>query len=118
MTWDAIEAVWRRTYQDACAFQAGHGHLEVPEDYRTADGAWLGSWLAKQRIILASNTVPGESRWPALQKIGIDDLFCAALLSYPLGVRKPEPLFTGSCSPRPRRHPSKCSSSATTSKTM
>jgi FMN phosphatase YigB (HAD superfamily) len=45
------------------------------------------------RIILASNTAPGESRWPALQKAGINDLFCVALLSYPLGVRKPETLF-------------------------
>jgi putative hydrolase of the HAD superfamily len=48
-----------------------------------------------QRIILASNTHPHETRWPALQKAGtgIDDLFSVALLSYPLGVRKPSPLF-------------------------
>jgi HAD superfamily hydrolase (TIGR01509 family) len=45
------------------------------------------------RIILASNTQPHETRWPALQKAGIDDLFSVALLSYPLGVRKPDPLF-------------------------
>jgi len=45
------------------------------------------------RIILASNTLPCETRWPALQKAGIDQIFCVALLSYPLGVRKPEPLF-------------------------
>jgi FMN phosphatase YigB (HAD superfamily) len=45
------------------------------------------------RLILASNTLPGETRWPALQKAGIDGLFCVALLSYPLGTRKPEPLF-------------------------
>ncbi|GAA4232267.1 hypothetical protein GCM10022254_31690 [Actinomadura meridiana] len=45
------------------------------------------------RLVLASNTLPGETRWPALQKAGIDDLFAVALLSYPLAVRKPEPLF-------------------------
>jgi HAD superfamily hydrolase (TIGR01549 family) len=45
------------------------------------------------RILLASNTQPHETRWPALQKAGIDDLFSVALLSYPLGVRKPDPLF-------------------------
>ena len=39
------------------------------------------------RIILASNTQPYETRWPALQKAGIDDLFSVVLLSYPLGVR-------------------------------
>ena len=41
----------------------------------------------------SSNTQPHESRWPALQKAGIDDLFSVALLSYPLGVRKPDPVF-------------------------
>lgn len=45
------------------------------------------------RIILASNTMPCETRWPALQKAGIDALFSVALLSYPLGIRKPDPLF-------------------------
>ena len=45
------------------------------------------------RIILASKTMPCETRWPALQKAGIDSLFSVALLSYPLGVRKPETLF-------------------------
>lgn len=45
------------------------------------------------RLILASNTLPCETRWPALEQAGIDDLFCVVLLSYPLGVRKPDPLF-------------------------
>lgn len=44
-------------------------------------------------LLLASNTLPGELRWPALQEAGIDHLFRAALLSYPLGVRKPERLY-------------------------
>jgi FMN phosphatase YigB (HAD superfamily) len=44
-------------------------------------------------LLVASNTTPGEPRWPALQKAGIDGLFRVALLSYPLGVRKPAPLF-------------------------
>lgn len=45
------------------------------------------------RLILASNTQPHETRWPALQQAGIDHLFAAAILSYPLGIRKPSPLF-------------------------
>ena len=40
-----------------------------------------------------SNTQPHETRWPALQQAGIDGLFTAAVLSYPLGVRKPSPVF-------------------------
>lgn len=49
--------------------------------------------LEPWRIILASNTQPHETRWPALQQAGIDDLFSVALLSYLLGVRKPDPVF-------------------------
>jgi FMN phosphatase YigB (HAD superfamily) len=44
-------------------------------------------------LLIASNTMPCEKRWPALQQAGIDHLFRVVLLSYPLGVRKPEPLF-------------------------
>jgi FMN phosphatase YigB (HAD superfamily) len=44
-------------------------------------------------LILGSNTQPYETRWPALQQAGIDGLFSAAVLSYPLGVRKPSPAF-------------------------
>ena len=36
------------------------------------------------RLVLA-NTQPHETRWPALQQAGIDGLFTAAVLSYPLG---------------------------------
>lgn len=39
------------------------------------------------RIVLASNTQPYETRWPALQKARIEGLFSVVLLSYPLGVR-------------------------------
>ena len=45
------------------------------------------------RLVLGSNTQPHETRWPALQQAGIDGLFSAAVLSYPLGVRKPSPAF-------------------------
>jgi len=45
------------------------------------------------RLILASNTMPCETRWPAQQKAGIGHVFRVALLSYPLGVQKSEPLY-------------------------
>ncbi|MFC5186799.1 HAD family hydrolase [Actinomadura harenae] len=45
------------------------------------------------RLVLASNTLPHETRWPALQLAGLDGLFTAALLSDPLGIAKPDPLF-------------------------
>lgn len=45
------------------------------------------------RLILASNTLHTETRWPALQVAGVDDLFYLALLSDALGVRKPDAMF-------------------------
>ncbi|MFC5187150.1 HAD family hydrolase [Actinomadura harenae] len=45
------------------------------------------------RLVLASNTLAHETRWPALQMAGVDDLFTVALLSDPLGVAKPDPMF-------------------------
>ena len=45
------------------------------------------------RLILASNALAGETRWPALQAAGVDKLIKAALISYSLGVRKDDPLF-------------------------
>ncbi|WP_433338199.1 HAD family hydrolase [Spirillospora sp. CA-294931] len=45
------------------------------------------------RLVLASNTLPGESRWPALQAAGVEELFTVALLSHALGAAKPEDIF-------------------------
>ncbi|WP_395108108.1 HAD family hydrolase [Actinomadura sp. SCN-SB] len=46
-----------------------------------------------KRLILASNNRPEETRWPALRRAGIADLFHDVLLSATLGVAKPDPLF-------------------------
>lgn len=45
------------------------------------------------RLLLASNTLPCETRWPALQQAGVNDLFECALLSHSLGIAKPRRLF-------------------------
>ena len=45
------------------------------------------------RLLLASNSLPSETRWPALQKAEVDGYFSAAVLSYPLGLAKPDPAF-------------------------
>ena len=44
--------------------------------------------------VFLEHSQPHETRWPALQKAVIDDLFSVALLSCPLGARKPDPLFS------------------------
>lgn len=45
------------------------------------------------RLVLASNALAGETRWPALQAAGVHELIKVALISYSLGVRKDNPLF-------------------------
>ncbi|MQA93133.1 MAG: HAD hydrolase-like protein [Streptosporangiales bacterium] len=47
----------------------------------------------RRRLLLASNTLPCETRWPALQQAGVDDLFTCSLLSHSLGVAKPARIF-------------------------
>lgn len=45
------------------------------------------------RLVLATNATAAETRWPALQVAGVDELFAVGLVSYSLNVRKPDPLF-------------------------
>ncbi|GAA4234857.1 hypothetical protein GCM10022254_40740 [Actinomadura meridiana] len=45
------------------------------------------------RLLLASNALAPETRWPALQVAGVHELFAVGLISYSLNVAKDEPLF-------------------------
>src|SRR5690606_2858685 len=45
------------------------------------------------RLVLASNTLPGQSRWAALKQAGVEDLFAAVVESQGIGVAKPDPEF-------------------------
>ena len=59
------------------------------------------------RLILASNTMPCETRWPALQQAGVDRLFSVALLSmfWESGSRNRS--FTCWSSPPPSHRPAR-----------
>jgi hypothetical protein len=71
------------------AIRTFRGTVSSSAENRDSAGKRNTCWPGK----CSSNTLPGETRWPALQKAGIDRLFSVALLSYPLGVRKPETVF-------------------------
>ena len=45
------------------------------------------------RLLLATNATAAETRWSALQIVGVHELFAVGLVSYSLNVRKDEPLF-------------------------
>lgn len=45
------------------------------------------------RLVLATNAMVAETRWPALQMAGVHELFAVGLVSSSLNVRKDDPLF-------------------------
>ena len=75
--------------QRLCAIRAFHEAASSSAGNRVPAGKRNTCWPGK----CSSNTQPHETRWPALQKAGIEALFSAAVLSYPLGVRRPSPAF-------------------------
>jgi hypothetical protein len=70
MTWDVLEEAWTRAWREARAWQEEHGHLEVPEGFRTAEGTRLATWLGHQRKALREGTA---TPWRAelLGRIGL-----------------------------------------------
>lgn len=50
MIWEkGVDSKWEKGYAAAAAYQAAHGDLNVPGDYRGPDGLVLKSWLQNQR---------------------------------------------------------------------
>ena len=48
MTWKVFDTRWEQGYALAAAYAQKHGNLDVPRDYKTADGKTLGRWLQNQ----------------------------------------------------------------------
>lgn len=48
MIWDKYDP-WQERYQLALRYKEEHGDLDVPLNYKTESGIWLGSWLYRQR---------------------------------------------------------------------
>ena len=48
MIWDKYDP-WRERFELAKKYLAEHGDLDVPLNYKTENGIWLGSWLYRQR---------------------------------------------------------------------
>jgi FMN phosphatase YigB (HAD superfamily) len=79
----------KRGKQRLCRIRTFGGSTSPAAETRDSTGKHNTCWAGK----CSSNTQSHETRWPALQQAGIDRLFRLALLSYPLGVRKPAKLF-------------------------
>ncbi|MFJ9580743.1 Helicase associated domain protein [Streptomyces sp. NPDC101191] len=59
---DRREAAWRNTYDVLKAFQAKHGHCDVPGDLSTADGVNVRSWSRSQRATHKAGTLSTENK--------------------------------------------------------
>ena len=49
MVWEPYSSQWETMYAAAKDYAMRHGSLEMPSDYRTAEGLNLGKWLHRQR---------------------------------------------------------------------
>lgn len=66
-----LEAMWERGLAGARAFHAEHGHLDVPNLYRAADGHFLGKWLEHRRTDrMNGDLLPERAR--QLEALGIE----------------------------------------------
>ena len=48
MTWKVFDVRWEQGYALAAAYAQEYGNLDVPRDYKTADGKKLGRWIQSQ----------------------------------------------------------------------
>ncbi|MER6913856.1 Helicase associated domain protein [Streptomyces sp. NPDC000594] len=73
MIWNKWEDQWRRSFEAARAFHAGHGHLDLPAHHtvQLPDGDLdLGAWLSRQRAEIENGTLSPE-RAAALEGLGV-----------------------------------------------
>ena len=49
MTWNVFDVRWEQGYAFAAAYVQEYGNLDVPRNYKTADGKSLGNWLMNQQ---------------------------------------------------------------------
>ena len=50
MTWSVFDAKWEQGYALAVVYAQEYGNLDVPRDYKTADGKTLGRWIQNQEL--------------------------------------------------------------------
>jgi superfamily II DNA or RNA helicase len=68
--WDRHGQRWQTGLEHLIAFQAIHGHVRVPANYRSDDGFTLYNWLTSQRSAYRRGRLPLD-RTAALEKLGV-----------------------------------------------
>ena len=52
MIWSVFDAKWEQGYALAAIYAQEYGNLDVPRDYKTADGKTLGRWIQNQEMCI------------------------------------------------------------------
>ena len=67
--WDVLVYLWEVSFQRLQQYKAEHGHVLVPNAYKTADGFHLGRWVNNQRTAEKTGKLP-LGRENRLEEVG------------------------------------------------
>ena len=70
MTWKVFDVRWEQGYALAAAYAQEYGNLDVPRDYKTADGKKLGRWIQSQEQAYEQKKL-SEEQISRLEMIGM-----------------------------------------------
>lgn len=71
MIWNQKEECWEKAFALAADYSREHGHLKIPNRYKTADGYSLGEWIRSQREKKRDGTLEKDKE-ERLNAIGMD----------------------------------------------
>ena len=82
--WDSLDEIWASAFLQLQEYKVEHGDVLVPQQYKTADGFALGSWVGTQRIAKAKDKL-AAGRVAQLDKLGfvwdpLDEIWASAFL--------------------------------------
>lgn len=73
MIWDVFSYRWEKNYQAATLFYKEHGHLKIPNDYKSEDGVKIGTWImhTKNKYVRTNGASLTNEQKQKLEEIGV-----------------------------------------------
>ena len=70
MAWKVFDVRWEQGYALAAVYAQEYGNLDVPRDYKTADGKTLGRWIQNQELVYEQKKLSAD-KIKRLETIGM-----------------------------------------------